>query len=122
MKESILHKIFFILNKRDKKILVVIFFMMLLSAFLDLIGVSAILPIISLLNMNDGTGHFDPETSNTIIKLLSQITGITDIQTMSILLLVVLGIYYIVKTAYAFLTTYVFSKFTMSFSCPSPPK
>ena len=106
-------KILFILTNRDKKFLLIIALLMLISALLDLIGVSAILPIVSLLTYNS---EFIPPGSGGFIELISKITGITKVVDMSYLLLAILGIFYIIKTAYLFFYTYVVTKFTMSIS------
>lgn len=108
-------KISFILDKTDKTRLIFIFIMMLISAFLDLIGLSSILPIISILNSNikvltpDNISEF-----NFFIKIAYNIFKISDVTKMAILLLCGLGVFFIFKTAYAFLTTYVNAKFTTS--------
>ncbi len=87
---------------------------MLISAVLDLIGVSAILPIISLLTNNDD--YIVIDNVNAFVRIISKITGITRTDTLALFMLCLLALFYIFKTAYAFLNTYVMNKFAMSLS------
>ena len=114
---NIIKKILFILNKTDKTRLIFIFIMMLISALLDLIGLSAILPIISILNT--GVKEITPNNINqfnNVVKFFYNIFHISNVDNMAILLLCILGVFFLIKTSYAFLCTYINSKFTMSFN------
>lgn len=114
MENNIFKKILFIMEKKDKVSLVFIFLLMIVSALLDLIGVSAILPIVSLLTTPNE--QFNPETANTIIRIIYHITGITDKSTLALITLLLLAGFFIIKTLFAFFNTYAISKFTMNFS------
>ena len=113
--KDFLKKILFILTKQDKRRLILILLMLLGSALLDLIGVSAILPIVSLLNIQ--TAEFDPSQVSGFINFISKIFGGEKrVDTMALILLCMLAIFYVIKTAYVFASTYVMTKFSMSVS------
>lgn len=108
-----LKQIFEIISTKDRRRLIIIFFMILISSFLDLVGVSIILPIVSLLSA--------PNTStaiqeNTLLRFLSSVFNTTDAYKLSIISLLTIIIIYIIKIGYAFLMTYVNTRFTMSFN------
>ena len=108
-----LKQVFEIISKKDKYRLFVIFFMILISSFLDLVGISAILPIVSLLSAPN------PETalqSNTILRLLSNVFNTTDPIKLSIVSMLSLILIYIIKISYSFLMTYMNTKFTLNFN------
>ena len=98
-----------ILSKRDRVKLVIIFIIILGSAILDLVGVSAILPIISLLT----TGEEAIET-NYILRIASNLFNTKDVNSLSIILLVSLCIFYLFKTSYMIMHTYAMSRFSLS--------
>ena len=106
-------QIFSIISTKDRRRFFVIFFMILISAGLDLIGVSAILPIVSLLSAPDTAIAID---SNLILRTLSSWFNTTEAMKLSIIALVFLIIIFLFKVGYAFLLTFVNTKFTMSFN------
>ena len=110
---NFLKQVFDIISKKDRQRLIVIFFMILISGFLDLVGVSIILPIVSLLSAPNTTTAIN---DNTILKLLSQIFNTTDAYKLSMMALLSIIFIYLVKISYAFIMTYVNAKFTMSFN------
>lgn len=108
-----LKQVFHILSKKDQRRLILIFFMILVSSFLDLIGISAILPIVTLLSSPNTTTAIE---DNALLGMLSYLFNTTDIYTLSIITLLSIVTIYIIKTGYAFLLTYVNSRFTLSFN------
>ena len=87
--------------------------MILLSSFLDLIGISVILPIVTLLSSPDTSTAIK---DNTLLKIISITFNTTDTYKLSIIALLSIVIIYTIKTGYSFLMTYVNSKFIMSFN------
>jgi len=108
-----LKQIFSIISKKDRGRFAIIFFMILVSAFLDLIGVSAILPIVSLLSAPDASTAIN---GNLVLRLLSSLFNTTDIMKLSIVALIFLIIIFLFKIGYSFLLTFANTKFTMSFN------
>lgn len=109
---SLLKKILNIIEPKDKRRLFIILLMILFSAFLDLVSVSAILPVVSMLSSPN------PETainSNYILRILSNLFNTSDVTKLSIVAIIFLVIVYAFKVAYSFLLTYVNTKFTQSF-------
>lgn len=108
-----LKQVFSIISKKDRRRFIVIFFMILISAVLDLIGVSAILPVVSLLSAPDASTAID---SNLVLRILSSIFQTTEVMKLSIIALIFLIVVFLFKIAYSFLLTFVNTKFTMSFN------
>lgn len=109
---SILSKINYILSSKDKKRLVIITILTFISAFFDLIGVSAVLPVVSLLTStsSDSGGVYQ-----SIIYFISNIFSLTSKSSIVISLIIVLSVFYLFKAAYTIFLTYVTNKFNMSF-------
>ncbi len=115
--KDLFKKIGFILNKKDKLLVVGIFLLMAVSAILDLIGVSAILPIVSLLTSNETIITNDNVDSfNFLVQIVYKVFKIDSIDKISIFLLCGLGIFYLIKTGYAFFFFYAMNKYTMYFN------
>lgn len=110
---NFIKKVFSIIDKKDKRRLVAIFFVILISSLLDLVGISALLPIVSLLS---NPNPADAIANSTVLSILSNLFHITEASTLSIISLLFMGIVFIIKTAYAFFVTYVTIKFSTSFS------
>ena len=108
-----LKQILSIISTKDKKRLVIIFFMIFVSSFLDLIGVSSIVPIVSLLSAPDVGTAID---GNIILKILSNVFSTTDVTKLAVIALIFMVVVYLIKVCYAMLLTYVNSKFTLSFN------
>ena len=87
--------------------------MILLSAGIDLIGVSAILPIVSLLSAPDVSAAIN---GNLILRMLSSWFNVSDVTRLSIIALIFLIFVFLFKVLYSFLLTYANTKFTMSFN------
>ncbi len=108
-----LKQIFSIISKKDRRRFIVIFFMILVSAGLDLIGVSAILPVVSLLSAPDVSTAI---SGNFILRFLSSCFNTSDAMKLSIITLVFLIVIFLIKIGYSFLLTFAQTKFTMSFN------
>ena len=107
-----LKKIAYLLSKRDKKLLILIFLVILGSAFLDLVGISAILPVVELLEKGDSIIE-----SNTFIRLINQIFNLNgNINNLVYVSLGCMGALFLVKGLYAIFSSYVINRFTMSYS------
>jgi len=107
-----LKRIAYLLSKRDRKILIEIFFVILGSAFLDLVGISSILPVIEILM----TPKEVIET-NTFVRIINDIFQLGgDANNLCFVCLGCMAALFIVKCAYAILSTYLINRFTMSYS------
>lgn len=105
-------KILYLLSKRDKKILFFIFLVILGSAFLDLVGISAILPIIELLEKGESVIE-----TNVFLRIINNLFHLNN--NVQILCYVTLGCFavlFLFKCCYAIFRTYVTHRFTMSYS------
>ena len=107
-----LKKVRYLLSKKDKKNLVFIFCVILISAFLDLVGVSAILPIIELLEK--GNSVID---SNKYLSIINNIFNLNyDSKNLCLVSLAIMSVFFIVKSCYALFSVYVINRFTMNYS------
>ena len=102
-----------IISKRDKRRLFALLFMILISSFLDLIGISAIVPVVSLLSAPDVSSAIN---GDLVLKILSSVFCTQDAFKLSIIALIFMASVYFIKVGYAFLLTYANNKFTMSFN------
>lgn len=100
-----------ILTKRDKMHLIFLFLIIIVSAFLDLIGISMVLPVVSLLSSGD-----QAIDQNFMLKLLSSIFNTRDVNTLATLSLLTIIIFYVFRTGYAFFHTYATRRFALNFS------
>lgn len=104
-------KVAYLLSKRDKKILFFLFLVILGSAFLDLVGISAILPIIQLLEKGESVIQ-----SNKFLSILSNIFNTTDVNVLCYITLGCFLFLFIFKCGYSIFRCYVTHRFTMSYS------
>ncbi len=108
-----LKKINYLLNKKDKKSLFFLFLLMLCGSFLDLIGVSAILPIVSLLTAPSA------EISSLYHGIISFFVShfkLVSNKDIVLFLIVFLSIFYLFKGLYMIFLRYCTSKFSMAFN------
>lgn len=89
-----LKKISYVLDKRQKRNLGILLVIILVGAFVELLGVSAILPIINV--------ALEPETIDTTwyLSMIRDIMGFTNARQMLVFLAVVLIVIYVVKNVY----------------------
>lgn len=89
-----LKKINYVLDRRQKTNLSLLLVIILIGAFVELLGVSAIMPLIDV--------AMEPDTINEkwYFVLITQYTGITDVNQMIVLLAVVLIVIYVLKNVY----------------------
>lgn len=89
-----LKKINYVLDRRQKTNLSLLLVIILIGAFVELMGVSAIMPLIDV--------AMEPDTINEkwYFVLITQYTGITDVNQMIVLLAVVLIVIYVLKNVY----------------------
>lgn len=107
-----LKKVQYLLSSRDKKLLFCILLIILGSAILDLIGVSAILPVVELLEKGDKIIE-----SNFIIRTVNNLFNIGgNVNTLCLACLGVMCLIFVIKCAYAIFSTYVINRFTMNYS------
>ena len=107
-----LKKIAYLLSKRDRKILIAIFFVILGSAFLDLVGISAILPIIELLEKGEAVIE-----TNKFLSIINSVFNLNN--NVNVLCYVTLGCFaflFAFKCAYSIFRVYITYRFTMSYS------
>lgn len=105
-------KVAYLLSKRDRKIIIFIFFIILGSAFLDLVGISAILPIVEIL--------ITPEKvieTNRFVKIINDIFHLNgNANNLCFVCLGCMAALFIIKCGYAIFRTYITTRFTMSYS------
>lgn len=107
-----LSKVNYLLSKRDKKILFFIFLVILGSAFLDLVGISAILPIVELLEKGESVIE-----SNKFLSIINSIFGLNnDVNTLCYVTLGCFAFLFLVKCLYSIFRTYLLTRFAMSYS------
>lgn len=89
-----LKKLNYVLDRRQKINLIILLVIIFIGAFAELLGVSAIMPIIEI--------AMNPETINEkwYLQSISDITGITDANQMLVLLALFLIVIYILKNIY----------------------
>ena len=104
-------KIKYVVGKKQSIQLVGIFALMLISATLDLLSLSIILPVISLIANQDGA-----IASSKTLSLLSKVFRTTDVNSLFIITLAVVLILFLVKAVYGFIYTFVMSKFSLGYS------
>lgn len=105
-------KVLSIIERKDKVKLSFILIMILFSAVLDLVSVSAILPVVSMLSSPDPMTAID---SNFFLKIISALFNTTNSVNLAIISLITLVIIYALKVSYAFLLLYVTTKFAQGF-------
>ena len=107
-----LKKIAYLLSKRDRKILIAIFFVILGSAFLDLVGISTILPVVEIL--------ITPEQvieTNTFVRIINNVFNLGgNANNLCFVCLGCMAALFIIKCGYAILSTYLINRFSMSYS------
>lgn len=89
-----LKKISYVLDRRQKMNLGILLVIILIGAFVELLGVSAIMPLINVAMEPDTIGE------KWYFVLISQYVGITDANQMIVLLAIVLIVIYILKNMY----------------------
>lgn len=105
-------KISYLLSKRDKRNLFIILLIILGSAFLDLVGVSAILPVVQVLEK----GSTVVET-NTFIRIINDIFHLGgDPKNLCLVSLAIMAVIFVIKCCYALFSVYVINRFTMNYS------
>lgn len=87
-------KINYVLDRRQKLNLGILLIVILIGAFVELLGVSAVMPLINVAMEPDKIGE------KWYFVLISQYTGITDANQMLVFLAVVLIVIYILKNVY----------------------
>lgn len=107
-----LKKIAYLLSKRDKKLLSLIFIIILGSALLDLIGISAIIPVIEVLER--GRESID---SNIVLRIVNNLFNLNyDSKNICLVCLGLMAFLFIFKAGYSIFSTYIINKFTMSYN------
>lgn len=98
---QILKELDYVLNSKQKKRAVLVFFVVIISSFFELIGVSAVLPFIQAV--------IAPEKimSNLLIEKIMIVLGITSSQGVLLLMGIAMIIIYILKNIYMIFSYYV---------------
>lgn len=107
-----LKKIAYLLSKRDKKLLFLIFLIILGSAFLDLVGISAIIPVIEILERGK-----DSIDSNIVLRIVNNLFSLNyDTKNICLVCLGLMSFLFIFKCAYSIFSTYIIHRFTMNYN------
>jgi ABC-type multidrug transport system fused ATPase/permease subunit len=103
---SVIQQLSEILEKREKRKIPLIILMMVFSAILETLGVSMIVPVVTLV--------MKPETmeSNRLVASVCRAFGITSVTSLTILLMVALIILFVGKNLFQLLQYYVLAKFS----------
>lgn len=112
---SMLKKIKSIMSKREKKFLFFIFIIILGKAFLDLLGVASIMPLVSLLTVNEEDA-FNAINSNVILKIFANAFNIFDPNKLLIIIIISFCVLFLFKALYGLLYTYLVNRFTLNYS------
>ena len=102
-------KINSILNKQSNIKLIGLFFLVLISALLDLLSISIILPVVSLIS--SGSNAID---KNFLLRMLSNVFNTKDIDSLFVLTLVLVTLLFLIKSIYSFFYRYSMSKFSLT--------
>lgn len=105
-------KIAYLLSSRDKKILLGILIVILGSAFLDLVGISTIIPVIGLLE--NGSSAIQDNKFLSILNDIFHVNG--DVRNLCLISLILMAVIFVFKCCYAIFSTYIINRFTMSYS------
>lgn len=103
---SVLQQLSIILEKSEKKKIPFIIVMMIFSAILEVLGVSMIVPVVSLV-MNPDTME-----SNRLVAAFCDVFQITSVTSLTIALLLILIVLYIGKNLFQLLQYYVVAKYS----------
>lgn len=107
-----LKKIAYLLSKRDKRNLFFIFLIILGSAFLDLVGISAIIPVIEILERGK-----DSIDSNIVLRIVNNVFNLGyDTKNICLVCLGLMAFLFIFKCCYAIFSSYTIHKFTMNYN------
>jgi len=98
---EIIRKINYILNKRQKRMGLVVLFMIIINACLELIGVTAILPFIQAITAPDLLSQ------NKLIKVFIALFELKDLNEILVLLGVMLIILYLLKNLFMIFSHYI---------------
>lgn len=106
---EILNKFGRIFDKKQKCRILIIVLMMIMGAFLETLGVSLIVPLITTI-LDDNFFH-----TNSIVKTISNMVGISSAKTFIIAMLTVLMLIFIIKAAFLYLEYYVQQRFICNY-------
>lgn len=101
-----LGKLSFILNREQKKYCILIFLMSLVSALIETVGVSIIVPVVQIVISVDNL------MEQTYVRPLIKLFHLKTSAEIIIVVCIGVGIIYILKNAYAFLYTWASAKFS----------
>lgn len=104
-------KIFSVLTKKDKKALIPIVIVILINGLLELVGVSLIMPVITLLINGEAVIE-----ANFILRVCSLFFQTRETGRLAIAVLVLLVVFYVIRTTFALFHTYVTSRFAQNYS------
>lgn len=98
---NIIRELNYVLNKKQKKYMVGVFFLLIISSFFELLGVTAILPFIQVIIM--------PEKllENPKIRMIADSFGITTARELMIFLGIGIILLYIIKNLYMLFSYYI---------------
>ena len=106
---SAFEKLASLLDFREKTRVLILFFLVLVGTLLEVLGIGALLPLVTLLSKPDAI-HESPYLSKAY-----ELTHISSINGFIILCLIVVLAIYIFKNAFLFLTTYIQGRFLYSY-------
>ena len=105
---SVIRKMRRILERRQKKRLVVLFFLMLVGAILEVLGVSLMLPLLSAIMQPDII------EKNEVVKQICKILDLHSHRTFTIICIIALIIIFIIKDLFLIIQYYIQYRFTFN--------
>ncbi len=105
---SVIRKMRRILERRQKKRLVVLFFLMLVGAILEVLGVSLMLPLLSAIMQPDII------EKNEVVKQICKILDLHSHSTFTIICIIALIIIFIIKDLFLIIQYYIQYRFTFN--------
>lgn len=100
-----INKILYILDKRQKRNLIILLFIILINSFIELLGVAMIMPVVTVVT-DPGVIHDNPKYA-----LLGRIFGVSEVREYVLFLCVVLIIVYVLKNLFIVFQTNIQVKF-----------
>ena len=105
---TIVKKIIFLLNKKDKLRALKLFILMMIGMLLEIAGVSLIIPVLALLN------NSDLATNNIYLSSFLSLVDSVDFLPPIMVVMILFGFFYFFKAIYLIYLSYEQSKFVFS--------
>ena len=95
--KKILNKIFILLDKKQKRFMIVLVIMMLIGAILEACSVAVIIPVINIIIDKDAI------ESSRIMSRVFELSHISDVKVFAVLVMVLLILMFVIKNIYLYI-------------------